>query len=107
LSGRVSNLSTASPEERREVVGELAKDFLARAAQLGKSDAMLAMRVARGLEESDKQLAIKAYTDLGRALADSSDENTARTGKLLQGAGRRIDLAGKARDRKGRTRARK
>ena len=85
------------------MVGDLKKYFAEKKKDLGKEESSLAMLVGGRLEQKDRDLAAKVYTDLGTLLAKSSDKGVEKTAARMIGAGRRLKLPGHEIEVKGTT----
>jgi thiol-disulfide isomerase/thioredoxin len=103
LAGRVKDLPRATPEEKKNLLAEIKKHFAENKDKLTGADVQLAFSVGSILERGDKDLAVDAYTSLGKALSAATDPKIASTGRMLQGAGRRINLVGNPMEVTGKT----
>jgi thiol-disulfide isomerase/thioredoxin len=103
LVGRARNIFRAPPAERKAIIADLNKHFDQQKGKLTGQDAQLAIEVATGLEQADRDLAAEAYKDFGKTLAAASDPQVASMGKMMQGAARRVGLPGKEMELKGTT----
>jgi thiol-disulfide isomerase/thioredoxin len=102
IQKKVNEIRSAGAEEQKEKLAALVKDLRERKDKLDQMDIQLAMSLAQALE-SNKELAAKAYIDLGKALTESSNAQFARAGKMLEGSARRINLPGKVMNLTGKT----
>jgi thiol-disulfide isomerase/thioredoxin len=102
IQKKVNEIRSAGAEEQKEKLAALVKDLRERKDKLDQMDIQFAMSLAQALE-SNKELAAKAYTDLGKALTESSNAQFARAGKMLEGSARRITLPGKVMNLTGKT----
>jgi thiol-disulfide isomerase/thioredoxin len=103
LSRRVDSLATASAAERKQIVAEVEKHLKQQGDKLAQDEVKLAQRVGEALEATDKPLAAQAYASLGKILAGASAATTAREGKLMLGAAKRLNLVGGVMEIKGTT----
>ena len=92
LTGRVRSIPRLTAEERKQLIDEVA-------ALMQKPEDVagvmgLAMGVARGLEQTDVELAKTAYTEFAKYVAESPDERIASYAESMQGSVRRLDLPG-------------
>jgi thiol-disulfide isomerase/thioredoxin len=94
----------SSPEEQKQTIDEMAKDFSGRKAQLTMSDAQLAMQFAQMLDTGDnKKLAAVAYTEFGKALAQAENAQVTKIAPMFEGAARRVNLLGNLMEVSGKT----
>jgi thiol-disulfide isomerase/thioredoxin len=104
LENRSKEITTeeATDAERQAFLKELAA-YLESSDKSG-ADANLALNFAMNLEYLPaRELAAEAYGKLGPILAESKDPQAARYGKMLVGAGRRLNLVGQPLELKGTT----
>jgi thiol-disulfide isomerase/thioredoxin len=101
LQSKVKDLPKASPEERKAVLKELEATYQKLGTKLTAADAAQAKRLADELEPADKALAAEVYATLGKILAGASDPEAARQGKVMMGAGKRLNLLGQPMQVKG------
>lgn len=101
LQIRVGKISALGPEEQKEVLDDLKKHLAARGKDLSTADAQMAFRVAMTLDNFRSPLASDVYTEFAKVLAGASDQKIAGFAKMLEGAGRRTGLPGKAIEVKG------
>lgn len=80
---------TSGQKETTDFLGEL-KKFFAEKESLTKEETSFAKDVCRIFEGKSAEAGALAYAELGTQLAKSADEADARTGRLLQGVGRRL-----------------
>ena len=93
LAIRAAEVGNATPEEQKKLIEDI-KARLASQATPGRQDLAAALQVASTLEEGNPQMAADAYRELGGALAKSTDEQAAKIGLKMEGAGRRLTLLG-------------
>jgi thiol-disulfide isomerase/thioredoxin len=101
LEGKVRVIANSPPARQEMLVRELHASFQARKDSLTLKDLQLAMMASRSLEFSNPDLAIEAYSSLGKLLAASSQPRLEEFGRRMEGAGRRLTLRGKEMPLKG------
>jgi thiol-disulfide isomerase/thioredoxin len=92
LTGRARGIARLTAEERKQLIDDVA-------ALMQKPEDVagvmgLAMGVARGLEQTDVELAKTAYNVFAKYVAASPDERIASYAESMQGSVRRLDLPG-------------
>jgi thiol-disulfide isomerase/thioredoxin len=87
----------------KQLVADLNKRFAAKKDKLTAEDVEAAMQTAQNLEFRAPALAAEAYTSFGKALASAADKKVAEFGRMLEGAGRRLNLPGKEFEIEGKT----
>ncbi len=93
LGKRLSSARAGGPEQIEKLVGEVRK-FLAEAPP-ERDDIRLAATAAQMAERSgNTDLATATYREFGKSFAGSKDPRVAGIGKKMEGAARRLDLAG-------------
>jgi peroxiredoxin len=93
LESRLRRSRSLKPEEMAGLLEEVQK-FLAD-TPLEKNDANLAMAAALAAERTgDRDLATKAYRELGKLLGASESKEIAGMGAMMAGAARRLNLVG-------------
>jgi len=104
LQRRITEFRNSSADEQKQTLAEVVKDLRARKDSLSQADMQYAMSIAQALESGkDKALTTAAYTDLGKALAESETAQVARVGRMMQGSARRLNLIGNTMTVKGKT----
>jgi thiol-disulfide isomerase/thioredoxin len=94
----------ASPEaERKALLAGVFKQFEEKKDKLTQQDAQVVQQIASMLEQKDRPLAAEAYTRFGKLFAQASNPQVAELAKMLEGAGRRVNLIGHDIDIKGKT----
>jgi peroxiredoxin len=91
LNTRIGRIPAMTPEERKQLVDEVAAQMQEKPdrQQLG-----LAMQVTRQLEFADRELAIAAYNVFAKHVATADDPELAEYAEVMRGSARRIDLPG-------------
>jgi len=104
LRKKVNQLYSASPEAQKETVKEAVQFLQDKGKKLGRTDIQLAMQIAQTLDitKNDK-VAAEAMKEFAPLFAQASDPTIAAQSKLLEGIGRRLNLAGSEMDIKGKT----
>ncbi|MEN6496730.1 MAG: TlpA disulfide reductase family protein [Thermoguttaceae bacterium] len=93
LESRLRQARSLKPEEMAGLLEEVQK-FLTD-TPLEKNDANLAMAAALAAEQTgDRDLATKAYRELGKLLGASESKEIAGMGAMMAGAARRLNLVG-------------
>ena len=104
LRARAQKISAAPRDEQKKIVAEVEKYFRDHKDKLTPQDGQLAMQIGSALEQRGSNgLAAEAYTGLGKALAATDDKRVADFGRMLEGAGRRVNLPGHLIEVKGKT----
>jgi len=99
---QANSIRAASPEEKADFYKRV-KEYISESAK-GPEELSLAMSVGRSFEYGDaRDLAAKAYGELGDILAKSEQKQVAERAEILIGAGRRMNLMGNPLELKGTT----
>jgi len=94
IEARVAQIGDAEGNEQKQILSDL-KTYLAdRGARVTADEADLAAQAGVTLEEAESDLASDAYANLGKLLVKASDKEVVSLGKMLEGAGRRMNLVG-------------
>jgi thiol-disulfide isomerase/thioredoxin len=102
LSVDIQGLREATPEDKAEVFARTKKHV--EESEMTGTEFQLALQLGMGLEYGNaRDLAGKAYSELGEMLAKSDDKNVAKQAQKLIGAGRRMSLVGRPLELKGET----
>jgi len=92
LANRIRRLVRADAAELRSVVEDL-KKYLGQNPE--REDLQLVLATVEMAEALDRPYALQCYTDFGKLLAASPNEELKRIGVKLQGTARRLGLIGK------------
>lgn len=93
LGSEFRGLIAASPEERKVYCDQVA--MLLQNSHVGEQQLDLATNVCELLEDLDEPLAIQSYKKFGASLGESTNKKLAKTGKMMIGVARRLELPGK------------
>jgi thiol-disulfide isomerase/thioredoxin len=94
LEGRIKGIMTLPPDEQRAVFAEVNK-ALSEKKDLGQAEAMMAYRLAAGLERgNNEKLAAEAYAAFAKLFADNTDPKVKSVAERFAGSARRMKLLG-------------
>jgi thiol-disulfide isomerase/thioredoxin len=103
LAARAKAIGRESPAERREILKELEKHFSEKKDKLTMQDGQLALQVAIALEQMDRPLAAKAYSEFAKEFSHATNPTVTKMARTLEGASRRVNLPGHKMEIKGET----
>lgn len=100
LAVRVGKAARTGPKELEAAIGDI-RQFLAQ-GPVEPEDVQLAMTAASTAEQTgETELAVSAYRTLGELIAASKNRRVASLGAKMQGAARRLTIAGQPMDVQG------
>ncbi len=92
LESKVMHFIDADEEEREKIVAAVKKHMEEYGVR--RDEAGVAYGISQALERENPKLAAAAYTDFGKLVKTSEDEELRELAKLFEGPGRRLGLVG-------------